>query len=67
MVFELTGKPASATISSAVVAEIKYLLADSSLSMKDIVAAMSFSDQAVFTKFFKRHTGLTPKQYRNGA
>lgn len=67
VVFELTGKPASPTVSSAVVAEIKYLLADSSLSMKDIVAAMSFSDQAVFTKFFKRHTGLTPKQYRNGA
>lgn len=67
VVFELTGKLASATVSSAVVAEIKYLLADSSLSMKDIVAAMSFSYQAVFTKFFKRHTGLTPKQYRNGA
>lgn len=61
----VSDKTASYMINMAVTAEIKELLADPGLALKDIVRRMDFADQAVFTKFFKRQTGMTPMQYRN--
>ena len=52
-------------ISYAVIGEIELLLADLSLTLKQIAAQMHFTDQATFTKFYKRHTGQTPLQFRN--
>ena len=52
-------------IARAVVGEIEIMLADSSIPLKQIATDMNFSDQSVFTKFFKRQTGMSPLQYRN--
>lgn len=57
--------PVSRLITDAVVTESKMMLTNPSLTLKDIVSEMRFSDQSVFTKFFKRNTGMTPLQYRN--
>ncbi len=39
-------------------------LAGSTLSLSDIAAAAGFCDQSHFSRLFKRHTGLTPAEYR---
>jgi AraC family transcriptional regulator len=40
----------------------KYLLQHSQLSMEEIAAILGFCDHSHFTRYFKRITGLTPKQ-----
>lgn len=40
------------------------LLRDPDLSIQQIAAQLSFSDQSSFGKFFKRHTGISPLKYR---
>lgn len=47
------------------VAHAKELLSQSSLSIKEISIQTGFSDQAHLTTIFRRHTGTTPKKYRN--
>jgi len=37
---------------------------DSSLSIKEIADKMGFPDQATFGKFFKKHKGMSPSNYR---
>lgn len=34
------------------------------MSLADIGARLQFNDQSYFTKVFKKHTGMTPKQFR---
>lgn len=43
----------------------RYLLKNSRLSVKDICFRTGFSSESVFCGAFRRHTGLTPSQYRN--
>jgi AraC-like DNA-binding protein len=62
---EITGKNAGEIIDDFVVLEAKILLDDTSLSVANIADILHFSDQAFFSKFFKRHTGLSPKKYRD--
>lgn len=44
--------------------ESKRLLANTDYSIVDIAVATGFQDQSYFSKVFKRHVGVTPKQYR---
>ena len=60
-----TGYCASHWIHTHVVNEAKILLrSDAKLSMLEISQRVGFSDQASFSRYFKRETGLTPKDYR---
>ena len=45
----------------------KYLLKNSNLTIKDICFDCGFSGESVFCSAFKRHQGMTPAQYREGA
>lgn len=45
--------------------ESKNLLTNTNYSIIDIAIAVGFDNQSYFAKVFKKHTGLTPKQYRN--
>ena len=40
------------------------LLRDPELTIQQIAAELSFSDQSSFGKFFKKHTGVSPLKYR---
>ena len=40
------------------------LLRDPELTIQQVAEQMSFSDQSSFGKFFKKHTGMSPKKYR---
>ena len=42
----------------------RQLLTDDTLSVADIAFHLGFCDEAHFCKLFRRHTGLTPGQYR---
>ena len=60
----ITGHSAYEVVSRAVLSEIKRELAHQDLTLQQVTTRLNFSDQAVFTKFFKRQTGITPLQYR---
>ncbi|PBQ32808.1 hypothetical protein CNR22_13840 [Sphingobacteriaceae bacterium] len=65
IVHEITGESASALIDEKVMYEAKVLLNNPRLSIAQIADALHFSDQSFLGKFFKRHLGLSPSQYRN--
>lgn len=46
------------------VRESKRLLSGSDFAIVDIAVALGFGDQSYFSKVFKKHTGVSPKQYR---
>ncbi|MEJ7736655.1 MAG: AraC family transcriptional regulator [Chitinophagaceae bacterium] len=62
---ELTNKTCGEFIDEMVITEAKILLGDFSYSVGQIADHLHFSDQFFFSKFFKRRTGLSPKEYKN--
>ncbi len=65
VVKQVTGNTASQLIDNAVIIEAKLLLANPSLSIAQVAQHMAFSDQSVFGRFFRQHTGITPSRYRS--
>ncbi len=47
-----------------IVQEAKRLLRYSDNSIAEIAFALDFSDASHFVKYFKRHSGQTPKAFR---
>lgn len=62
---EITTKTCGEFIDEMVIAEAKILLGDLSYSVGQVADALHFSDQFFFSKFFKRRTGLSPKEYKS--
>ena len=60
----VSGQTASARIAERVVLEAKRLLAHSDQQIAQIAAELGFDDPAYFGRFFRRHTGKTPGQFR---
>jgi AraC family transcriptional activator of pobA len=67
IVKEVTGRTAGEVIDEMVMKEAKLLLRDPSISVTEVAGILHFSDQFFFRKFFKRHLGQTPSEYRKGA
>ena len=44
--------------------EIKVALQSTNLSLKEIADRYNFPDQSFFGRYFKKHTGMSPKEYR---
>jgi len=44
----------------------KQLLKDPSVPIVEVASRVGLDDQSYFSRFFKKKTGLTPSQYRNG-
>ncbi|MGN0188323.1 MAG: helix-turn-helix domain-containing protein [Candidatus Cryptobacteroides sp.] len=65
LVKSATGRSAPDWIDSYVILEIKNMLKYSNMPIKEIAARLNFSNQSVFHKYFRAHTGMTPVQYRN--
>lgn len=51
-------------IDNYVTLEIKVLLKNSTKSIKEITQDLHFSSQSFLGKYFKDHTGISPKEYR---
>jgi AraC family transcriptional activator of pobA len=61
---ELTEKNAKQFIVEAIVLEAKNLLQNEGLSISNIREELHFSNSSFFSNFFKRHTSLSPTEYR---
>lgn len=59
-----SGKTPGKLIDEAIIAEAKLLLMDHDNSIAMIAEDLHFSDQAAFSKFFKKNTGITPISFR---
>lgn len=59
-----TGKPALIWINEVVTAHAKSLLITQKRTVTEIAEELNFTDASMFCRFFKRHTGLTPSEYR---
>jgi AraC family transcriptional activator of pobA len=64
MLKDITGRTAGELIDRAVIIEAKVLLRTPSYNVAQVAEELHFSDQFFFAKFFKKHTGLTPSQFR---
>jgi AraC-like DNA-binding protein len=58
------GKTPGELIDEALVADAKLLLKNMNNSVGSVAEELHFSDQAAFSKFFKKHTGFSPQAYR---
>ena len=60
-----TGHTAAYWIRTKIIAEAKMLLhVRHDLSVQAIADMLGFEEQATFSRYFKRETGLSPKEYR---
>ena len=60
----LDGKKPKQLIDEQLVAEIKVLLNEPRLSVTEIAEQLHFPDQSYLTHFFKKNTGISPKEFR---
>jgi YesN/AraC family two-component response regulator len=65
VVKEHTGRSAGEWIERHVILEARAMLQSSDMTIQQISASLNFPNQSFFGKYFKRATGLSPKQYRN--
>ena len=59
------GSTAGELIDRAVIMEAKILLRNPLYNIAQVAQELHFSDQFFFAKFFKKHTGQTPSQFRS--
>lgn len=60
-----TGKPVQAWITEKTIAEAQALLSRSTASVQDVAYRLAFKEPGHFSRFFKKHTGLTPSEFRD--
>ena len=53
-------------IESYVVLELRVLLNNSTLNIKQITEKMNFANQSFLGKYFKEHVGVSPTEFRKG-
>lgn len=58
------GKTAIECIHEARIGESKILLQNPNHAVQDVADMLHFSDQSAFGKFFKKHTGISPMEYK---
>ncbi|NIJ54559.1 helix-turn-helix domain-containing protein [Dyadobacter arcticus] len=64
VVKRITGSTATNLIQNQLTISAKSLLQQTTLSAKEIAFRLHFSEATHFNAFFKKRTGLTPRQYR---
>jgi AraC family transcriptional regulator, transcriptional activator of pobA len=60
----VTGKSAGALIRERIIKEASQLLLHTTLDIAEIAFLLNIEDPSYFARFFKRYTGITPKQHR---
>ncbi len=61
---EASGATAGNWIATNLVTQAKILLRTKDLTIQQVALELNFADQASFGKFFKKHTGVSPKKFR---
>ena len=60
-----SGKSASEILSDFILSEAKRLLLYTEKNISEIAYSLSFRDNSHFTKYFKRHVGKTPSEFKS--
>lgn len=66
VVKSVSGKLASDLIARAVIMDAKSKLKTTGLSVRQIADSLNFPNPSFFGKYFRKHVGMTPKEYREG-
>lgn len=64
VVHYVSGKSAKDWIVGYLILEIKALLRNFDIDIKEIAAITKFPDQSLMSRFFRKHTGMSPSDYR---
>ncbi len=64
VITDMSGRSAKDWIIDYSLLEIKALLRDSDLEIKEVASRTNFQSNSVMTRFFREHTGMTPSEYR---
>lgn len=64
VVHKVSEKYATEWINQYVILEAKSMLRMEDTNIKDVSNHLNFANQSFFAKFFKKHTGYTPKEYK---
>lgn len=64
---DVTGKSVKIIIIEALISEAKMLLEDGQMSIAEIAEEMEFDNVSIFGIFFKKHTSLSPTDYRTNS
>ncbi|MDE5945407.1 MAG: helix-turn-helix domain-containing protein [Rikenella sp.] len=62
----IVGASAKAIIDHFTLMEIKILLQSTELSIQELSDRLNFPDQSYLGRYFKRHEGVSPKEFRAG-
>ena len=63
---QITGISPSEYVSSQRIIRAKEMLKDTSVSIDKIAESVGISDRLYFQRFFKKHVGVAPAEYRKG-
>ncbi|WP_294472956.1 AraC family transcriptional regulator [uncultured Bacteroides sp.] len=61
----VSGDSAKKIIDDFTILEIKVLLQSTDLTIQEIADRLGFPDQSYLGRYFKRHEGMSPKEYQN--
>lgn len=64
VVRETSGKSANHWIDDHVILEAKALLKSTNMTVQQISDELNFESQSFFGKYFKQHTGMSPREYK---
>ena len=64
IILQTLGTNAKSIIDDRIILEADYLLTYSDLSIKEIGYRLNFDEPTHFTRFFKKHKGVTPGSFR---
>lgn len=65
VVKKVSGRTATQWIEGYTILEAKALLKSGGLTVQQVSMELNFPSQSFFGKYFKRHTGMSPKEYKN--
>jgi AraC-like DNA-binding protein len=60
----VVGKTLSDLIHARIILEAKRFFSYADLTVSQVAVKLNFADPSYFIRFFKKHTGLTPEQFR---
>lgn len=64
LIYEVSGKLAGEWIKDYVLLEAKALLKSSYMTIQQVSDELNFSTPSHFGRFFKQHTGMSPREYK---